>query len=342
LAETGNPAEKTGMAYLVYSATQDMPKDTVYFNSDGSDLIIAQCGALDIQTELGRMLVRPMEIAVLPRGIRYRVTLPDGHARGYICSLYQGAWQLPELGPIGSCSLANVRDFEVPTAHFEGRLDASTGKAVDAAPGKEWTVLTRFVRRLYKATQKHSPFDVVAWHGTYYPYKYDLAKFSVLGSVLFDHPDPSIFTVLTAPSHRIPGHAVVDFAVFPPRYAVMEDTYYLPYYHRNSLSEFAGAIIRPPANPTQKDEMDAFWQAPGDFKPLGASLNNSMVTHGSTKEQHEHAMERSTAPEKIDDHPFMIFLLEAENMMGVSSWAGSKAAGKSWREKKGEGEGSKL
>lgn len=313
IAESGEATLKTGCAYSVYSCTKDMPAQTAYFNSDGDDLIIPQAGTLNIQTELGRLLVRNNEICVLPRGIRYRVTLPDGHARGYICTLFQGHFELPNLGAIGSTGLANPRDFQIPKAWFDGHVVDAV--ALPEVPGQEWDVLTRFNRKLWKATQDHTPFDVVAWNGTYYPYKYDLGRFSVLGSLLFDHPDPSLFTVLTAPSYRIPGHAVVDFAIIPPRWVVMEDTYYLPYYHRNTQPEFAGMIIR-----DQEDPAESPWSGPGEFRPLGAILMNSMVTHGATKEAHEAATERSTEPEKIDDMPFYVFLLETENMMKVTEF----------------------
>lgn len=320
LAENGEATMKTGCAYTLYSATCSMPPQTAYFNSDGDDLIIPQAGTLDIQTELGHLLVRNNEICVIPRGIRYRVTLPDGHARGYICTLFQGHFQLPELGAIGSTGLANVRDFQIPTAAYEGHVDAVSGKAVPNVSGQNWNIITRFNRRIWGAAQDHTPFDVVAWNGTYYPYKYDLARFSVLGSVLFDHPDPAIFTVLTAPSNRAPGHAVVDLAIIPPRWAVMEDTYYLPYYHRNSCAEFAGMVIR-------DQEPGSSWVGEGEFKPLGAMLINSMVTHGAPKEAHEAAMVRDTKPEKIDDAPFFVFLLETEQMMRVTEW-GQMRAGK--------------
>jgi len=215
LACNGDPSTKTGLAYLVFQATSDMPERTAFFNSDGDYLIIPQQGALDIQTELGHLLVRQNEFAVVPRGFRYRVTLPHGKsARGYIIDLYQGHFQLPELGPIGSCCLANVRDFQVPTASFDGHISGGVAKA--NKPGEEWTVITKYSGALFSCKQLHTPFDVVAWNGSYYPYKYDFARFCVLGSVLFDHPDPSLFTVLTAPSHRIPGHAVCDCTSLTP------------------------------------------------------------------------------------------------------------------------------
>lgn len=275
LARNGDPSTKTGLAYLVFSATQDMPPRTAYFCSDGDALIVPHSGALDIQTELGHLLVRQNEFCVIPRGIRYRVTLPQGKpVRGYIIELYQGHFQLPELGPIGSCCLANVRDFQIPVAAFDGSISSGVAKA--NAEGEPWTIITKFSSSLFACKQTHTPFDVVAWNGTYYPYKYDLARFCVLGSVLFDHPDPSLFTVLTAPSHRAPGHAVCDFAVIPTRWAAMEGTYWAPYFHRNCMSEFAFPVVR------EQDPGSALNEGTG-FRPFGALLNNSMVAHGMDK-----------------------------------------------------------
>ena len=293
-----------------------MAPDTVFFSSDGDFLIVPQAGSLDIQTELGCLLVRQNEIAVIPRGIRYRVTLPDGAARGYICELYQGHFQLPELGPIGSCSLANARDFQVPTAHFEGSVKDGTA----CCQSSDWVVVTKFAGRLFSCKQDHSPFDIAAWHGTYYPFKYDLGRYSVIGSILYDHPDPSIFTVLTAPSHRELGTAVIDFAIFPPRWLVMEDTYWPPYFHRNTMSEFAGVIIN-------AQDLGSTGSQDMGFKPFGATLNSSMVPHGMDKKTHEEARTRELKPEKVGSEGFTIFMFESEAMMGVTDF-GLQAAGK--------------
>lgn len=214
VAGAGDPAMKTGLAIHVFAAGKDMRKEAFY-SADGDFLIVAQHGTLDIQTELGRLLVRANEIAVIPRGIRYRVTLPDGLVRGYICELFQGHYQLPELGPIGSNGLANARDFQIPTANFDE--DSS-----------DWVLTAKFNNKIFSSSQKHTPFDVVAWHGNYYPYKYDLGRFNTIGSISYDHPDPSIFTVLTGPSDR-PGTAVADFVIFPPRWLVAEDTFRPPW-----------------------------------------------------------------------------------------------------------------
>jgi homogentisate 1,2-dioxygenase len=315
IAKSGDPSTKTGLAYLMYAASKDMDPETIFFSSDGDYLIIPQAGTLDIKTELGNLLVRQNEIAVIPRGIRYQVTLPNGPARGYICELYQGHFQLPELGPIGSCSLANARDFQVPMAHFEGGIE----NGIAVTQSSEWKVVTKYAGKLFSCTQNHTPFDIAGWHGTYYPYKYDLGRYSVLGSILYDHPDPSIFTVLTAPSHREPGTAIVDFAIFPPRWLVMEDTYWPPYFHRNSMSEFAGVII-------SSQDPESIWNQGEGFRPFGATLNGSMVPHGMDKRTHEDARTKELKPEKVGTEGFTIFLLESEAMMGVTDWA-LKAAG---------------
>jgi homogentisate 1,2-dioxygenase len=309
IAQAGEPSTKTGLGYLAYAATEDMAPQTAFFSSDGDFLVVPQAGTLDIQTELGNLLVRQNEIAVLPRGIRYRVTLPDGPARGYICELYQGHFQLPDLGPLGSCSLANARDFQIPIAQFEGSVENGTATCASS----DWVIVTKFGGKLFGCAQNHTPFDIAAWHGTYYPYKYDLARYSVVGSILFDHPDPSIFTVLTAPSHREPGTAVVDFAIFPPRWLVMEDTYWPPYFHRNAMSEFAGAILNDQDITTE----------PGDvtFRPFAATLNSAMVPHGMDKKTHEDARSRELKPEKVGDEGFMVFMFESEAMMSVADWA---------------------
>jgi len=316
IAKAGDPATKTGLAYHVYAVSKDMDPQTIFFSADGDYLIIPHAGTLDIQTELGNLLVRQNEIVVIPRGIKYRVTLPKGPARGYICELFQGHFQLPELGPIGSCSLANVRDFQVPTAHFEGSIENGVATCQDS----EWTVITKYAGRLYSCTQEHTPFDIAAWHGTYYPYKYDLGRFSVIGSGLYDHPDPSINTVLTAPSYREPGTAVVDFAVFPPRWLMMEDTYWPPYYHRNAMSEFVAPIIN------NQDQESVLNKGDG-FKPFGAMLNNPMVPHGTDKKTHEEARVKELKPEKVGMDGFIWFLLESEAMMAVSDWGMEIAGG---------------
>lgn len=248
-------------------------------------------------------LHRPCEIAVIPRGIKYRVNLVDGPARGYICELFHGHFHLPELGPLGTSALVNPRDFQVPTAVFDG-TDSDGVATCEAA---EWTLINKFNGKLFSCTRGQTPFDVAAWHGTYYPYKYDLGRFNVVGSLLYDHPDPCIFTVLTAPSYREPGTALIDFAVFPPRWQVMENTYWLPPFHLNTMSEFVGMIMKE-ADPS------------GDlvFKPFGGMMTGPMTPHGSTKKEHEEERMKEFKPKKVATEPFLAFLFESELMMGLT------------------------
>ncbi|KAK2871636.1 hypothetical protein FQN49_002989 [Arthroderma sp. PD_2] len=295
VAGAGDPATKHGLGILLFAAGKDMGKEAFY-SADGDFLIVPQHGVLDIQTELGRILVRPNEICVIPRGVRYRVTLPDGPVRGYICELYQGHYQLPELGPIGSNCLANPRDFQAPTASFDDEEESS-----------EYTILSKFNNTLFRATQPHTPFDVVAWHGNYYPFKYDLGRFNTIGSISYDHPDPSIFTVLTGPSDHA-GTAIADFVIFPPRWLVQEDTFRPPWFHRNTMSEFMGLI---------SGDYDA--KTAGGFKPAGASLHNIMSAHGPDAASHEGATNAELKPKKVGEGS-MAFMFESCMMVGVSEW----------------------
>ncbi|EXJ75430.1 homogentisate 1,2-dioxygenase [Cladophialophora psammophila CBS 110553] len=310
LAYSGDAATKTGLAIYIYAITEDMKTAHAFSSLDGDMLIIPQSGTIDVQTEMGNLLVRQNEIAMIPRGVRHRVTLPYGPSRGFICELFQGHFRLPELGPIGSCSLANIRDFQVPVAAFDGKLQAGRALGND----RSWTIISRLGGNLFSCTQDHTPFDVAAWNGTFYPFKYDLARFCVLGNTLYDHADPSLFTVLTAPSYREPGTAVVDFAIIPPRWNVMEDTYWLPYYHRNTMAEFSGAII------TRQDP-DCPWNQGLEFQPYGAALNSGMACHGANSDAHRAAEEQETTPKKVQTEGFTIFLLETECPLWVSDWA---------------------
>jgi homogentisate 1,2-dioxygenase len=293
----GSPSSKHGVNYYIYTAGRSMDDNTAFYSSDGEFLIVPQYGALDIQTELGDLLVRPNEIVVIPRGIRYRVNLVEESARGYVLEIYHGHFQLPELGPIGSNCLANARDFQIPHARFD--RDTSTS----------WAVINKFDNKLFVAKQKHTPFDVVAWHGRYYPYKYDLGRFSTIGSISFDHPDPSIFTVLTAPSDH-PGTAVADFVIFPPRWLVQEDTFRPPWYHRNTMSEFMGLI---------SGDYDAKASGSGGFQPAGASLHNVMSGHGPDAETFEKASKADLKPAKVGEGS-MAFMFESSLMIGVTEW----------------------
>ena len=270
----GDVAAQTGMAAHLVVANRPMTR-RAFVDADGEILVVPQSGRLAITTELGRLDVAPGEVALIPRGMVWSVVLPDGAARAYLCENYGAPFRLPELGPIGSNGLASARDFLAPVA------------AVDDAPG-EWELVKKYDGRLWRATLTSTPFDVVAWHGNLAPYKYDTARFVVIGSISHDHPDPSIFTVLTSPSDT-PGTANCDFVIFPPRWLVAEDTFRPPWYHRNVMSEFMGLV---------HGQYDAREEG---FLPGGASLHNSMVPHGPDADAFEKASAAELKPHKLDD-----------------------------------------
>ncbi|KAL6865680.1 hypothetical protein ACO1O0_001775 [Amphichorda felina] len=306
VAGAGDPVVKQGIGMFVYAAGKSMDDNSAFYSADGDLLIVAQEGDLDIRTEFGWLLVRPMEIAVIPRGVKYQVLLPSGPARGYALELYQGHFALPELGPIGSNGLANARDFQAPVACFSEDHGAT---ASESWGGRRYTVTVKFNNGLFRTEQAQTPFDVVAWHGNYYPYKYDLGRFNTIGSISYDHPDPSIFTVLSAPS-SVAGTAVADFVIFPPRWLVGEDTFRPPYYHRNTMSEFMGLI---------RGGYDAKRGGSGGFVPGGASLHNVMSGHGPDAESHEGARAAALGPVKVGAGS-CAFMFESSLMMGVSEW----------------------
>ena len=274
LGGNGSPALGAGAAIHVYTANRSMV-DAAFFNSDGEMMIVPQLGRLRVVTELGIIELAPGEVAVIPRGVRLRVELVDPEARGYVGENYGEPFRLPELGPIGSNGLANPRDFLAPVAAFED-VERPT-KLVQKFQGGLWATIL-----------DHSPFDVVAWHGNYAPYKYDLARFNTINTVSFDHPDPSIFTVLTSPSET-PGVANCDFVIFPPRWMVAEGTFRPPWFHRNIMSELMGLV---------HGAYDA--KAEG-FVPGGASLHNCMNAHGPDRASYDKAVSADLAPHKLTD-----------------------------------------
>lgn len=280
LGGNGDTAQRAGMAIHLYAANASMA-DRVFSDSDGELLIVPERGGLLLRTEFGLLSARPGEVALIPRGVRFRVELLDADddgaaaARGYVCENYGQPFELPNLGPIGANGLAAARDFRAPVAAYE-----------DVERPTE--VVNKFCGNLWSATYDHSPLDVVAWHGTHVPYVYDLRRFNVLGSISYDHPDPSIFTVLTSPSDT-PGLAGVDFVVFAPRWLVGEDTFRPPYFHRNVMSEYMGLI---------EGAYDA--KAEG-FVPGGGSLHNMMSAHGPDRETFDRASAAELKPQKIDD-----------------------------------------
>jgi homogentisate 1,2-dioxygenase len=274
LAVNGDVEAQAGAAVHVYLANASMGTRALV-DADGDLLLVPQQGRLHLTTEMGRLHVAPGEIALLPRGMAFKVDLPDGPSRGYALENHGAPFALPELGPIGSNGLANARDFLAPVAAFE-------------PPGTPCRLVTRSGGRLWAAPMGHSPFDVVAWHGNLAPVKYDTARFMALGSISFDHPDPSIFTVLTSPSGVAPGTANCDFVIFPPRWLVAEDTFRPPWFHRNTMSEFMGLV---------HGRYDA--RSTG-FQPGGASLHNGFVPHGPDTEAFERATAATLQPQRLD------------------------------------------
>ncbi|MFL6758005.1 MAG: homogentisate 1,2-dioxygenase [Sphingomicrobium sp.] len=276
-----DPSELTGVAIHLYRASRSM-KDRVFVDADGELLLIPQSGTLRLFTEMGRMDLAPGWVGIVPRGVRFRVEV-DGEARGYMAENYGAMFRLPELGPIGSNGLANARDFETPVAAFED----SDGPC---------EVIQKYQGALWATTLDHSPLDVVAWHGNLATCRYELARFNTIGTVSFDHPDPSIFTVLTSPTET-PGRANADFVIFPPRWMVGEDTFRPPWFHRNVMSEAMGLI---------HGDYDA--KAEG-FRPGGLSLHNLMSGHGPDVESWRKASDAELKPVRIEGT--MAFMIES-------------------------------
>jgi homogentisate 1,2-dioxygenase len=292
LLTNGHATLGAGIGVHVYLATASMQRRYLMDN-DGELLLVPQQGRLRLRTEFGRLDVASGEIAVVPRGCKFAVDLPEGAARGYVCENYGAPLTLPELGPIGANGLANARDFLYPRAAYED----------DETPCE---LTMKVDGRLFATALAASPLDVVAWHGRHAPYKYDLARFNVIGSISYDHPDPSIFTVLTAPSDT-PGTANVDFVAFAPRWLTMEDTFRPPWFHRNAMSEFMGLI---------EGVYDA---KPSGFIPGGASLHNAFLPHGPDAAAFEAASEAVLKPEKQDGT--LAFMFESRYPFAAASFA---------------------
>ena len=292
LGGNGDPALQIGVAIHLYAANTSM-HERFFYNADGELLIVPQDGTLTLFTELGILSVAPGEIGVVPRGVKFRAEINAAAARGYICENYGLPFRLPELGPIGANGLANSRDFLTPVAAYDDR-DGS------------FQIVCKFMGRLWVAEIDHSPLDVVAWHGNYAPYKYDLKNFNCINSVSFDHPDPSIYTVLTAPTGN-PGTANVDFAIFPPRWMVTEHTFRPPWFHRNMNNEFMGLVF---------GQYDA--KAEG-FVPGGASLHNCMAGHGPDAETWERASAAELKPQYLDNT--LAFMFETQLVIRPTKFA---------------------
>ncbi|XP_064617998.1 homogentisate 1,2-dioxygenase-like [Liolophura sinensis] len=291
----GDSRSRSGIAIHIYTCNTPM-EDRCFYNSDGDFLIVPQQGSLRITTEFGKIQVDPNEICVIQQGIRFSVSV-KAESRGYILEVYSGHFQLPNLGPIGANGLANPRDFLTPVACYEDR------------DVPNYTVISKFQGKLFSAKQNHSPFDVVAWHGNYAPYKYNLSNFMTINCVAFDHADPSIFTVLTCPSLK-PGVAVADFVIFPPRWSVQEHTFRPPYYHRNCMSEFMGLIC---GSYEAKEE---------GFRPGGATLHSMMTPHGPDATCFEKASTDELKAVKIAEGT-MAFMFESSFSMAVTEWGNS-------------------
>jgi len=293
MTTAGDAGNSAGMGAHVYLITRSM-QDEYFYNADGELLFVPQQGKLRLWTEFGIIDIEPGEIAVIPRGVKIRIELLDGPARGYLCENYGGAFTLPERGPIGANCLANPRDFLTPVAAYEDR--EASGKMYVKWGGSLW--VTDIAR---------SPLDVVTWHGNYAPYKYDLRRYSPVGPILFDHADPSIFTVLTSPSET-PGTANIDFVIFSDRWLVAENTFRPPWYHMNIMSEFMGLIY---------GVYDA--KTGGGFVPGGASLHNTMLPHGPDRDAFEGASNAELKPYKLEG--ILAFMFETRFPQRVTEYA---------------------
>ena len=296
MSTAGDVNVQKGMASHIYLVTHPM-ENSYFYSADSELLIVPQEGHLRFATELGVLDIEPQEIAVIPRGLVYCVKVLDGPCRGFVCENYGQSFKLPDRGPIGANCLANPRDFKTPVAAFEDREVPST-------------VTVKWCGQFHKTQIGHSPLDVVAWHGNYAPYKYDLKTYCPVGSILFDHPDPSIFTVLTAPSGQ-EGAANIDFVLFRERWLVAENTFRPPWYHKNIMSELMGNIY---------GQYDA---KPEGFTPGGMSLHNMMLPHGPDRETFEKASNTNLDPRKLEST--MSFMFETRFPQHLTQYASNEA-----------------
>ncbi len=292
IAGNGDLFAQTGIAIHIFACNKDMT-ERFFYNADGEMLVVAEKNRVRFLTELGIIEINSGEICVIPRGLKFRVELPDGEARGYICENYGVQFRLPDLGPIGANGLANPRDFETPEAWFED---------IEG----EFEQIAKFGGNLWSCEMEHSPLDVVGWHGNYAPYRYDLRRFNTIGSISFDHPDPSIFTVLTSPSGEA-GVANCDFVIFPDRWLVAEDTFRPPWYHRNIMSEYMGLCY---------GQYDAKEEG---FVAGGGSLHNQMSAHGPDLDAFEKASNADLKPQKLAGT--MAFMFESRYIIRPTRFA---------------------
>jgi homogentisate 1,2-dioxygenase len=292
ICTAGDVYMQAGMASHVYVANRSMDDD-YFYNADGEMLLVPQENGISVFTECGLIEAGPGEIVVVPKGMKFKVDLPQGSARGYVCENYGSYFTLPERGPIGANCLANARDFLTPVAAYEEKE-------------RPCRLFVKAQGRLYQTDLPQSPLDVVAWHGNFAPVKYDLRRFSPVGSILFDHPDPSIYTVLTSASCT-PGTANVDFVIFPERWIVMEDSFRPPWYHMNVMSEFMGLIY------------GVYDAKPGGFVPGGMSLHNALIPHGPDAEAFDKASNKPLTPEKLSGT--MAFMFETRFPLSPTAYA---------------------
>jgi len=291
IGASGEPDRPAGVTIHMYVANRSMQR--IFFNADGELLLVPQLGQLLLTTECGRLEVIPGNVAILPRGLKFRVEVPDGVARGYVCENHGAPLRLPELGPIGANGLANPRDFLAPTAWFEDH-DGPV------------ELVEKFQGSLWSTTLDHSPLDVVAWHGNNVPYKYDLSRFMAIGTISFDHPDPSIFTVLSSPT-ATPGVANIDFVVFPPRWLVAERTFRPPWFHRNVMNECMGLVH------------GVYDAKAGGFSPGGISLHSCMSAHGPDAVTTERAISTDLIPHKVENT--LAFMFETDQVIRPTEFA---------------------
>ena len=296
MTTAGDVNTQVGMASHIYLVTDSMVDD-YFYSADSELLVVPQEGRLRFCTELGVIDIEPKEIAILPRGLVYRVEVLEGPCRGFVCENYGQTFELPARGPIGANGMANPRDFKAPVAAFEDREVRST-------------VTVKWCGQFHQTVIGQSPLDVVAWHGNYAPYKYDLRTYCPVGAILFDHPDPSIFTVLTAPSGQA-GTANIDFVLFRERWMVAENTFRPPWYHKNIMSELMGNIY---------GQYDA---KPQGFVPGGMSLHNMMLPHGPDREAFEKASNANLGPDKLDRT--MSFMFETRFPQHLTEFAAKEA-----------------
>jgi homogentisate 1,2-dioxygenase len=299
IAGNGDPTSREGLAIHVYTANASMGNKACC-NNDGDMLIMPQQGRLDLQTEFGKLMVRPGELVVIQRGMRFKVELPDGPSRGYIQEIFGSHYQLPELGPLGANGLANPRDFESPVASFD----------IDQSP---WEIIYKVCGQLFVCKQEHTPFDVVAWHGNYVPYKYAMEKFVNVGSISKDHIDPSIFCVLTAKS-KTPGTPLADLLIFSPRWDIASHTFRPPYYHRNAATEFMGLLY------------GEYGGRSDGFEPGGASYETGFCPHGVSYDVFKMASEAELGPMRVHEDT-IAFMFESSMMFTLTDYA-MKRSGK--------------